>query len=222
MTSQWDPGQGSSQGAWTWASITVKRMNCMSTSCLQTHSTLYPSSSFAVGKKLRPRGKMQSVHGEPARRYSGQKGENSWALQFSVWGHVPWMAGMSWRWLSFPGSSPGADRSGLQGGWQLGHLKRTRGQDSRTPHHGWLASRDTPHLSQDLWVPSSKGRARGLESRSCHGTPLLVEETPDTTLLCDPQHFRALSTCERLPTLLGTWPLPSSKSAVVAPSFHTE
>ena len=68
MTGQWGPGQGSSQGAWTWASITVKRMNCISTSCLQTHSTLYPSSSFASGRKLRPRGKTWPAHGEPARR----------------------------------------------------------------------------------------------------------------------------------------------------------
>lgn len=178
MTGQWNPGQGSSQGAWTRASITVKRMNCMSTSCLQTHSTLYPSSSFAVGKKLRPRGKMQSVHGEPARRCSGQTGENSWALQFSVWGHVLWMAGMAWCWLSFPGSSPGADRSRLQGGWQLRHLKRTSGQNTRTPHHGWLASQDTPHLSQDLWVPSSKGRGRGLGSRCLPWDPVTCRGSP--------------------------------------------
>lgn len=67
--------------------------------------------------------------------------------------------------------------------------------------------------------PPARAEEEAWSQYACHGTPLLIGEAPDTTLLCDPQHFLALSTCERLPALLGTWPLPSSKSAVAGCIF---
>lgn len=103
----------------------------MSTSCLQTHSTLYPSSSFAVGKKLRPRGKDVICSWESQQM---EVGGPNWRKFVSppifCLGPCTLNGRDGLMLIKLPGA-PRADRSRLQGGWQLRHLKRSRA--GRTP-----------------------------------------------------------------------------------------